>query len=275
MRVAAAVSLALAMYFALVFLAQRWILYPRPGLSPSLARPADATQIWLTTSAGLVEAWHLPPLVAPATPAPVILFFHGNGELIDFVADDFQAPRSWGISVLLVEYPGYGRSAGSPSQATITSAALAAYDWVLSQPSLDHGRVIAYGHSLGGGAAAILGAERPVAALVLQSTFTSVKSFASRFLMPEFAVLDPFESVPLVQRYTGPVLVIHGEHDELVPKEHGLALAKSNPRSQLHFLPCGHNDCERPWNIIRAFLARGGVGLPNLVTPLPAPDASP
>lgn len=258
-RVSAALGVALIAYFVVVFVAQRWLLFPRPPPQPSYVRPPDATQIWLSTDAGPVEAWHLPPLVTPAAPSPVILFFHGNGEIIDFLAADFQVPRSWGAAVVLVEYPGYGRSSGSPSQATITAAAVAAYDWVLSQPSLDRTRVIAYGHSLGGGAAAILSAERNVAALVLQSTFTSVKSFAGRFLMPEFAVLDPFESLPLVERYAGPVLVIHGEHDELVPKAHALALARSNPRSQLHLLRCGHNDCERPWDVIRAFLARGGV----------------
>jgi pimeloyl-ACP methyl ester carboxylesterase len=259
MRLATAVGIALLAYFVVVFLAQRWLLFPRPAPLASSVRPQDATQIWLDTKTGPVEAWHLPPLATPASPAPVIVFFHGNGELIDVVADDFQVPRSWGLAVLLVEYPGYGRSSGSPSQASIASAAVAAYDWVVAQPSLDRTRVIAYGHSLGGGAATILSAERKVAALVLQSTFTSVKSFARRFFMPEFSVLDPFESLPLVERYAGPVLVIHGEHDELVPKEHAVSLASSNPRSQLHWLRCGHNDCERPWEVIRAFLARGGV----------------
>lgn len=259
MRVVTAVAVALAAYFVLVFLAQRWLLFPRPVLQPAIVRPPDAAQVWLPSDAGPVEAWHLPPLVTKASPAPVMMFFHGNGEIIDFVAHDFQVARSWGIAVLLVEYPGYGRSAGSPSQASITAAALAAYDWVVAQPSLDRTRVVAYGQSLGGGAAAILSGERKLAALVLQSTFTSVKSFAGRFLMPEFAVRDPFENLPLVARYTGPVLVIHGEHDELVPKDHALALSRSNPRSQLQLLKCGHNDCGRPWSVIGEFLRRGGV----------------
>ena len=256
LRVTAIIALAVFAYFTVVFLAQRSLLFPRPAPRASIARPDDAVQLWLSTAAGRVEAWHLPPLITPRGPAPVILFFHGNGELIDFVAHDFERPRRWGAAVILVEYPGYGRSAGSPSQASVTSTALAAYDWVVAQPSLDRTRVIAYGHSLGGGAAAILCAERSVNALVLQSTFTSVRSFAHRFLMPEFAVLDPFDSLASLERYPGPVLVIHGENDELVPKEHALALARANPRSELHWLSCGHNDCDRPWEVIRAFLTR-------------------
>lgn len=184
---------------------------------------------------------------------PVIVFFHGNGELIDFLTYEFQAPRRWGMGILLVEYPGYGRSAGSPSEASVTAAALAAHDWLASQPSIDRDRIVAYGRSLGGGAAAILAARRGASALVLESTFTSVKSFAHRFWMPEFAILDPFDNLSAVQTYAGPVLVLHGEQDGLVPPTHAKALARANTRAELHLLDCGHNDCDRPWGLIGRF----------------------
>lgn len=194
--------------------------------------------------------------------APVLVFFHGNGELIDFLSYEFQAPRQWGMGILLVEYPGYGRSAGSPSQASVTAAALAAHDWLSLQPSVDAARVVAYGRSLGGGAAAILAARRGAAALVLESTFTSVKSFAHRFWMPEFAILDPFDNLSAVQTYTGPVLVLHGEQDDLIPPAHAKSLARANTRSELHMLACGHNDCDRPWSLIRKFLAANAIVSP-------------
>jgi uncharacterized protein len=246
-------------YVVAILLVQRRVLFPMPHAQPLLVRPLDSSQVWLSTNAGSVEAWYLPPLTTGNARAPVMVFFHGNGELIDSVAYEFQSPRQWGVGILLVEYPGYGRSAGSPSQASVTAAALAAHDWLALQPSIDRGRVVTYGRSLGGGAAAILAAQRGAAALVLESTFTSVRSFAHRFWMPEFAILDPFDNLSAVQSYAGPVLVLHGQQDDLIPPAHAKALAQANRRSELHMLACGHNDCDRPWALIRKFLATNAV----------------
>ena len=67
-------------------------------------------QIWLNTSFGRVEAWYLPAIEPAPERAPLLLFAHGNGELIDYWPEEFDEPRRWGAGVLLVEYPGYGRS---------------------------------------------------------------------------------------------------------------------------------------------------------------------
>jgi uncharacterized protein len=248
-----------ALYVSAVLLLQRSLLFPRPSVRPSVTRPLDATQVWLNTSSGQVEAWYLPPLTIANTPAPAIVYFHGNAELIDFVAYDFQFPRRWGMGVLLVEFPGYGRSAGSPSQGSVTAVALAAYDWLSERALVDPSRIVVYGRSLGGGAAAALAAQRKPAAVVLESTFASVRSLAHRFWVPEFAVLDPFDSAAAIGGYAGPVLVLHGKDDELVPAEHAKLLAAVSHRSELHLLDCGHNDCDRPWSLVRAFLKRNRV----------------
>jgi fermentation-respiration switch protein FrsA (DUF1100 family) len=153
----------------------------------------------------------------------------------------------------------------------VTAAALAAFDWLSGQPLVDGTRIVAYGRSLGGGAAAIVAKERNPAALVLESTFTSIRSFAHRFWIPEFAVLDPFDSLSAVERYSGPVLVLHGTDDTLVPPEHAKLLAAASRRSELHLLACGHNDCERPWPVIQSFLARSGL----LRTAVPPTVSSP
>jgi len=249
-------------YSAAILLVQRLLLFPAPEVRTSVHRPVDALQVWLPTSSGQAEAWYLAPLAGDTRPAPVMVFFHGNGELIDLVAHDFQTPRSWGVGVLLVEYPGYGRSAGSPSQATVTAAALAAHDWLRAQPAIDKDRVVAYGRSLGGGAAAILAAQRRTRALVLESSFTSVRSFAHRFWVPEVAILDPFDNVAAVESYPGPLLILHGNDDKLVPPNHAQALAKASHRAELHMLSCGHNDCDRPWGVIRKFIAANAIVSP-------------
>lgn len=249
----------LVAYWAFLFVWQRALLFPAPPLAGAPARPGDAQVIRLETGGGTVEAWYLPPLVDARAPAPLLLFAHGNGELIDYWPSAFEEPRRWGLGVLLVEFPGYGRSAGAPSQRSLTAAVVAAFDWARRQPSVDPTRIIAYGRSVGGGAAAALAAERPVAALILESTFTSVAVFARGFGAPGFLVRDRFDNLAVVRRFTRPLLILHGEHDEIIPVAQGRALHAAQPSSELHLMPCGHNDCPPQWATIGRFLAEHGL----------------
>jgi fermentation-respiration switch protein FrsA (DUF1100 family) len=251
---AIAVLVLVAAYWALLYVGQRALLFPAPPLAGAPPRPPDARALWLETSAGRVEAWFMAPTASEPRAAPLLLFTHGNGELIDYWPDAFDEPRSWGMAVLLVEYPGYGRSEGQPSESTIRDAMLAADAWARSQPDIDASRIVPYGRSLGGAAAAMLAAERPVPALVLESAFTSARDFAGRFGAPGFLVRDPLDTLAALRRFTGPVLVLHGERDDIVPASHGRALAAASPRATFHLLPCGHNDCPRAWDEVRRFL---------------------
>jgi fermentation-respiration switch protein FrsA (DUF1100 family) len=253
------VAALLAGYWGLLFLAQRSLLFPAPGLAGAPVSPVDAEQVWLATAAGRIEAWFLPPSPAAVAHGSLIIFTHGNGELIDFWPPAFDEPRRWGVAVLLVEYPGYGRSPGRPSETTITQGALAAYDWAQARPGIDPGRIVAYGRSVGGGAACQLAARRPLAALVLESTFTSVRSLARRFGAPAFLVRDPFDNLAVVRQYRGPLLLLHGSHDDIIPPGHSRALAAAAHRAELHLLPCGHNDCPQAWPLIRPFLEHHGI----------------
>lgn len=246
-------------YWSLLFLSQRSLLFPAPPAAGAPPRPADAEPVWLATAAGPVEAWLLPSTIPSAAPQALLLFAHGNGELIDFWPAAFDEPRSWGVGVLLVEYPGYGRSAGQASQATITQAMLAAYDWARARPQVDPGRIVAYGRSVGGGAACQLAARRRLAALILESTFTSAASFARGFGAPAFLVRDSFDNLAVVREYGGPLLLLHGSRDDIIPPDHGRALAAAARQAELHLLPCGHNDCPRAWGLIHAFLERHGL----------------
>lgn len=245
----------IGVYWAGLFVWQRSLLFPAPSLAGAAARPNDAEAVWLQIVGGSVEAWYLPPLAGARGPAPLLLFTHGNGELIDHWPSAFEEPRRWGLAVLLVEYPGYGRSGGAPSQHSVTAAVLAAFDWARQQPFVDATRIIAYGRSVGGGAATALAGERPVAAMILESTFTSVPVFARRFGAPGFLVRDRFDNLAAVRRFTKPLLILHGEHDETIPVAQGRALHAAQPASEFHLMPCGHNDCAPPWAAIGHFLA--------------------
>ena len=108
-----------------------------------------------------------------------------------------------------------------------------------------------------GGAACQLARSRPISGLILESTFTSLRSMASRIGFPGFLVLDPFDNLEVVSTLDIPVLVIHGERDDLIPISHGEALAEA-AGVPLQRLPCGHNDCPRPWQQIQKFLTLHG-----------------
>ena len=235
---------------------QRRILFPArtAGDASAALAAVGGEAVWLETSSARSEAWYLPAHGAPG-PAPLLVFTHGNGELVDDWVDGFETPRAWGVNVLLVEYPGYGRSGGAPSERSIDAAMLAAYDWATARADVDRKRVVAWGRSLGAGAACALASRRRVDALVLESAFTDVRSLARRLGLPGFLVFDPFDNLAFVRGYRGPILLVHGTRDAIVPVEHARALHAAAPLSELELLPCGHNDCPRPWARVREFMA--------------------
>jgi fermentation-respiration switch protein FrsA (DUF1100 family) len=251
----AAIALA-ALLFGLVRCASQRLLYPAPLLAGrgDVALGPRAERVWLDTPTARCEAFLLEPASSGA-PAPLVIFAHGNGELIDHWVNEFEPLRAAGAAVLLVEYPGYGRSSGTPSQGSIARAMTAAFDWAAARPGVDPQRITGWGRSLGGGAVCALARERPLAALVLESSFTSVRKVAAElFRVPGFLVRDAFDNLEVVRAFRGPILVLHGESDAAIPLAHARALQAAAARAELHVLPCGHNDCVRPWMVLEKFL---------------------
>lgn len=241
-----------AAYCGLLFFVQRQVIFPRymiPGPAPR-DFSAGIEPAWLETSFGKVEAWYFPPPAGAAgAPVPAVIFGHGNGELIDFWPEEFKRFPAMGVGLLLVEYPGYGRSAGSPSQESISETFTRAYDQLAARPDVDPTRIVFFGRSLGGGAVCDLAAKRPAAALILMSSFTSVRSFAIRYLAPSFLIRDPFDNLAVVRDYGGPVLVIHGRFDEVIPFGHGNALHAAARNGKMIAYDAGHNDCPPDWEV--------------------------
>lgn len=251
------IVLMFAIYFGAARGMQRRAMYPRPPVPPGEPQlPRGTEVVWLGPDAN-VEAWFMRPF-ATEHAFPVVIFTHGNGELIDYWAQPFTEAVTQGVGVMLVEYPGYGRSGGSPSQDSITQTILAAYDFVIAQPGVDSEAIVAYGRSLGGGASCALATERPLAALVLESTFTSVRAMVSQLGFPSALIVDPFDNLEIVASVDIPVLVLHGEHDTLIPVSHGEALAAA-AETELVRMPCGHNDCPFAWPIVEAFISEQGL----------------
>lgn len=251
--------IAYAAYALLVFLMQRQIIYPGRYLRVSGPPPAGIVPIVVVTATGHSEAWFMPPFKRrQGERRPLVVFFHGNGEVIDYLPEQAEGFRELGMGVLLVEYPGYGRSSGSPDEGSITETAVAAYDAVLRREEVDPERIVFFGRSLGGGAACALAARRPSAALILQSTFTSIRAFARGFLVPGFLVRDVFDNSTILAAYRQPILLFHGSRDTTIPPEHSRRLQRLAPRARLMEFPCGHNDFPPDWRefyrIMAAFL---------------------
>ncbi len=254
-------------YCGSLFIMQRQILFPRNLVEfpqiPDQKIPG-MEKMWIDMPGGKVEAWFIPPVSGREDePAPAVIFAHGNAELIDYWPEQLRMFSLMGIGVLLVEYPGYGRSQGTPSQHSVTEAFVTAYDILTARKDVDPSRIILIGRSIGGGAICQLAAKRPSAALILMSTFTSIRSFASKYLIPGFLVRDPLDNQTVVSSYSGPVLVVHGKNDETVPYMHGTVLFQAAKHGKMISYDAGHNDCPPDWNTfwneIEAFLYKSGI----------------
>ncbi len=276
-RVALVAAILLAIVYGAAAIAlytmQREFVFPGQHTkltdSPISSVP-DASAYRVTTSSGASDAWFLPPLAPAGDRAPVLIFGHGNGEVIDQWLDGLDEFRRWGLGVFLVEYPGYGRSDGGPSELGIREAFVGAYDLLISRRDVDPERIVGYGQSLGGGAICALADKRPMNAMILQSTFTSLRGFAGRYFMPEFLIRDPFDNANVLRTFRGPVLVLHGRNDGLIPFAQGEELARIAAKGTFRLYECGHW-CWLPDEVplladIHMFLRANGV-LPALEGP--------
>ena len=239
------------LYLGILFVFQRKMLFPAYMIDvPQYAgdKIKNLEQNWIDLENCHVETWFLPAetnknKIFADEKSPVIIFAHGNGELIDFWTDEFLLFTKQGFSVLLIEYPGYGRSKGSPSQKSITNIFVKAYDQLLKRDDIDPDKIIFLGRSLGGGVVCSLARHRKSVALILMSTFINTKSFAGKYLAPGILMRDPFDNLKMVKQFNGPALIIHGKNDELIPYDHGIKLHKACKNSKLITYNCGHNDC--------------------------------
>ena len=261
-------AIAMATLVSLVLTVQRMLLFPS-GASTPQADAGDGLvglqRLWLQIDGGRVEAWLLPGHGVDAEhPGPLVVFAHGNAELIDQWPANLEHYRERGISVLLPEYRGYGRSSGSPSESGIVADFVAFYDLAVARPEIDADRVVLHGRSLGGGVVGALARQRPSAAIIVQSTFTSISALAwEKWFVPPFFILDRFDTLAAARAYEGPMLIVHGRGDTLIPLAHAEALHEAATNAQLVVFDGGHNDTPPSWDAlwteVDAFLARVGV----------------
>jgi len=254
------------LWCVLVFCVQDWVIFPRHRALDPPEHPPIFVETQLTIKldgGGDVFAWFIPALGATAeNPAPVVIFFHGNGEVVGYEDEIILGYRTMGVSVLLPEYRGYGPAAGRPSEKGILDDAVRFYDELVKRPDVDASHVVFHGRSLGGGFAAGLAARREPCALILESTFTSVVSMAGKYLVPAFLVRHPMRIDRVLRTIKVPVLIFHGTRDRIIPVSHGRKLKALVPDATYIEYDRGHIDLtghEGYWREVQHLLEAAGA----------------
>ena len=199
-------------------------------------------------------------------PVACVLYMHGNAGNLSHRADVLRRlTRDLRCSVLIFDYRGYGKSGGVPTVSGALSDARAARKLLAREAKIREAEIVLLGRSLGGAVAVRLASERPARALIVESSFQSMKAIAKHHY-PMLAWLVPagrLNSADRIDKFKGPVLISHGDQDQTIPQESGRALfaAANKPKTFLSIPSGRHNDPQPPfyYAALRSFLA----GLPD------------
>jgi pimeloyl-ACP methyl ester carboxylesterase len=237
----------------LMYLAQdSMIFFPQPV--PEARRAQIASQrpvesLFIEAHDGTrLHAWHVKG-------EPLVMYFGGNAEEVSWMLDD-AARRAPGTGWLLVDYRGYGSSAGRPSEKVLVGDALRWYDYMAQE------NVYVFGRSLGSGVAVQLAAQRPIVGVILVAPFDSLVEVGKHHypVLPVSLLLrHRFDSAALAPKITAPLLCIVAERDEIIPAVHAQRLydAWGGPKRLVTLESAGHNSTDNHanyWPSIAAFL---------------------
>jgi fermentation-respiration switch protein FrsA (DUF1100 family) len=224
-------------------LVNRFIYYPEPHW---MATPAnlglEAEDVFLSPEAGVqLHAWFFPH----PEPLATLLFCHGNAGNVSHRLENVAYLLKIGLQVLLFDYRGYGHSSGQPSELGLYRDAATAWAHLVGRADTVGIPQVIFGRSLGGAVAVELAIHVEADALIIESTFTSIRTLA-RLIFPLALPALPvkYNSLSKIGQLKMPLLVIHGEQDELIPFAEGRALfeAASEPKTWYPIHGAGHND---------------------------------
>ena len=185
--------------------------------------------------------------------APLVLFFGGNGDCAAQICASFQKSAYWdtyaGYNFMMVDYPGYGLSGGSPSESSIFQMTLAAYDYAVTRDDVDGAKIVVEGYSLGTGAATYLASRRSVSGLILIAPFDQALSMYNAALPIFYGPFQwlasiHFNSMAYAQSVSVHPLVITSTSDEYINYRLSEHLAEFFPEKPEFHLLSGlhHND---------------------------------
>lgn len=227
-------------------LENRLVFYPTPASALWNEPPDAAIQDVSYTSAGgaNLHAWYLPGRPTE----PTLVLFPGNaGNLSGRGQSLVKIRERLGTSVLIFDYPGYGKSEGKPNEPRCYDAAEGAICWLADEKAVPTERMIFYGESLGGGVATEMARRHPCRALVLVKTFTLLPAVAKRhypWLPCHWLMSNRFDNLAKLPDVRVPVFIASASADRVVPYEHGelLFLAANEPKQFFRDEGSDHND---------------------------------
>ncbi|MEE8637669.1 MAG: alpha/beta hydrolase [Candidatus Margulisiibacteriota bacterium] len=178
----------------------------------------------------------------------VILLFHGNGGNISHRLPLIKLLYDLPANIFIIDYHGYGRSEGKPSEQNLYLDARASYDHLIDQKKYQPEQIIVMGSSLGGAVATELAVSRKIGGLVLLRSFTSVPAMAPRlnplYRWPIIWPRSKFDSLARISRIKAPLLIVHSKEDEMIPCRMSVSLYEKalQPKKLLLLEKGGHND---------------------------------
>jgi uncharacterized protein len=235
----------------LYFQQQRLMFFPSSKVdrNPSLYKLRyEEVNLPIAQTDQQLNGWWIP---AVKPDAPVLLYFHHNAVNIGANVSQALQFHRLGYSIFIFDYRGFGKSKGSfPTEPQLYEDAETAWNHLTQTRKIPADRIIIYGHSVGGAIATDLASKHPeAAALVVQSSFTSMADMTKRFglywLFPmELLLRQRFESEEKMKSITMPVLIITGTNDIQIPISMGQRLhaAAKSPKKQLIIIPGGSHD---------------------------------
>jgi fermentation-respiration switch protein FrsA (DUF1100 family) len=208
--------------------------------------PADVGMDYQDVSIKTTDGVKLHGWFVAGRSSPVLLFFHGNAGNISHRLDSIRQFRDLGLSVLIIDYRGYGQSEGRTTESGLYRDADAAWRYLINDRGLAASDIVIFGRSLGASVASRLAAQHEPLALILESSFTSVPDIAQElypWLPARWLSRLRHATRDHIQGVRCPVLVVHSRDDDIIPFHHGEAIyASANEPRTLLAIRGTHND---------------------------------
>lgn len=253
------ISFLLVWFLGIPFLNRSLIYQPESGFNENLLTEYELEEHWVPSSEGNLHA-----IYKDQNPNHLVLFFHGNTGNISVNEPNIKYLEAAGTSYFMVDYPGFGKSQGTPTEDTLYEAAELSYKYATENLSWEPENITINGQSLGGAVAIDLAAKVPSKNVIIESSFPSLKSVAEHIypsLPISLLLREDYDSLSKVKKITSPILFLHGAEDEILPVSFSEELFRdaNEPKYFLELPGLGHNNVKEYTdieftNIINEFL---------------------
>ncbi len=247
------ILLAIALFYLVaiiaIYFAQAIFIYaPHMPTRELVASPSDIglefEALYLSTKDNeQIHAWYIP---AKSHTTKTVLFLHGNAGNISHRLETIKIFNQLGLNLLIIDYRGFGKSTGKPSELGTYIDADTAWQYLIEEKNLTPDQIIVAGRSLGGGVAAELAKKVQPAMLILESTFTSMTEVSAKhypFMPTSLIVKHEYETINKLKDIHCPIVIAHSKNDEVIPFEHSQRnFAAANEPKKFITLKGGHGN---------------------------------